>query len=73
MKLQTHLHVVQVGDGEDGGGVVLAGVDWSSKVMSLAEEVLQEDGRRASFALYAFRVVPASKQVRIRLDKLTDK
>ncbi|CAL9077133.1 uncharacterized protein LOC103982956 [Musa acuminata AAA Group] len=60
-----------LGDGGDGGGVVLGGVRWGERVLSVAREVLDlhfgED-----LVMYALKVSPRG-YVYVRLDKLTNK
>ncbi|CAL9088497.1 unnamed protein product [Musa textilis] len=59
------------GDGGGGGGVVLGGVRWGERVLSVAREVLDlhfgED-----LVMYALKVSPRG-YVYVRLDKLTNK
>ncbi|RWW10096.1 hypothetical protein GW17_00026381 [Ensete ventricosum] len=63
--------VVCLGDGGNGGGVVLGGVSWGERVLSVAREVLDlhfgED-----LVMYALKVSPRG-YVYVRLDKLTNK
>eukprot|EP00249_Psilotum_nudum_P018977 c27049_g1_i1 orf=129-1355(+) len=59
-----------IGDGGDGGGVVLGHVDWDKKALEIAEEVLGAFG--SDFTIYAFKV-SANGCVHVRLDKLSDK
>ncbi|KAJ8513065.1 hypothetical protein OPV22_003499 [Ensete ventricosum] len=60
-----------LGDGGNGGGVVLGGVSWGERVLSVAREVLDlhfgED-----LVMYALKVSPRG-YVYVRLDKLTNK
>ncbi|KAH9288535.1 hypothetical protein KI387_032652, partial [Taxus chinensis] len=60
----------RIGDGEDGGGVVLGDTSWGSKALTTAEEVLlpfKEDLR-----IYAFKASHRG-YIYVRLDKLSDK
>ncbi|KAL5977484.1 hypothetical protein ACLOJK_021831 [Asimina triloba] len=61
----------QIGDGGDGGGVVLRGVPWGNRTISIAQEVIQlhfgEDMR-----LFAFKTSPRG-YIYVRLDKLSNK
>eukprot|EP01018_Ginkgo_biloba_P031238 Gb_22792 [translate_table: standard] len=59
----------QIGDGGDGGGVVLSGTSWGSKALAIAEEVLlpfKED-----LEIFAFKVSDRG-YIYVRLDKLSD-
>lgn len=60
---------LQVGDGGDGGGVVLGETQWGSKALELAEEVVREMG--TDFSIFAFKA-STDGLVRVRLDKLSD-
>lgn len=59
-----------IGDGGDGGGIVLGDVKWGEHVLFLAREVLFSFG--GDFALYAFKVSPKG-YIYVRLDKLTNR
>ncbi|XP_042469925.1 uncharacterized protein LOC122052459 [Zingiber officinale] len=60
-----------IGDGGDGGGIVLGDAKWGERALSVAREVLNlhfsED-----LVLFAFKVSPRG-YVYVRLDKLTNK
>lgn len=59
----------QIGDGGDGGGVVLNGISWGRKALAIAEEVLipfNDD-----LKIFAFKVTGRG-YIYIRLDKLSD-
>ncbi|CAN6843995.1 unnamed protein product [Brassica oleracea var. botrytis] len=58
--------ILQLGDGGDGGGVVLRGVPWGERVLSIASQVLKESEK--DLQLFAFRTSPRG-YVYIRLDK----
>ena len=60
---------MQVGDGGAGGGVVLQGVPWGERALSIAQEVLVQFGD--DLKLYAFKVTPRG-YIYVRLDKLTN-
>ncbi|KAJ3669967.1 hypothetical protein LUZ60_010291 [Juncus effusus] len=60
-----------IGDGGDGGGVVLGGLIWGERALKIAYEILS-DHFGDDVALYAFKVSPKG-YVYLRLDKLTDK
>ncbi|KAK8957545.1 hypothetical protein KSP39_PZI000455 [Platanthera zijinensis] len=59
-----------MGDGGDGGGVVLGNVKWGEHALSLAREVLHSFGD--DIALYAFKVSPKG-YIYVRLDRLTNR
>ncbi|PKA50890.1 hypothetical protein AXF42_Ash007545 [Apostasia shenzhenica] len=59
-----------IGDGGDGGGIVLGDVNWGEHAVSLAREVLRSFGD--DMALYAFKISPKG-YIYLRLDKLTNK
>ncbi|KAG0473808.1 hypothetical protein HPP92_015665 [Vanilla planifolia] len=59
-----------IGDGRDGGGIVLGDVKWGERALSLAREVLLNFGD--DIALYGFKVSPKG-YVYVRLDKLTNR
>ncbi|RID74755.1 hypothetical protein BRARA_B01841 [Brassica rapa] len=56
----------KLGDGGDGGGVVLRGVPWGESVLSIASQVLKESEK--DLQLFAFRTSPRG-YIYIRLDK----
>ncbi|CAD6221147.1 unnamed protein product [Miscanthus lutarioriparius] len=60
----------EIGDGGDGGGVALRGVEWGERALVAAEEVLA-DHFGDDVALFAFKVSPKG-YVYVRLDKLTN-
>ncbi len=68
---QVHIFFGQVGDGEEGGGVVLGDFPWSQTVLDLATDVLAEFN--GDLAIFAFKVFKESGVIRVRLDKLSDK
>lgn len=59
----------KIGDGGDGGGVVLQNCPWGEKVLSIALEVLQQFGD--DMKLYAFKTSPRG-YIYVRLDKLSN-
>lgn len=59
----------QIGDGGDGGGVVLNGISWGSKALAIAEEVLIPF--KDDLKIFAFKVTSRG-YIYIRLDKLSD-
>ncbi|KAL6880201.1 hypothetical protein ACP4OV_011766 [Aristida adscensionis] len=61
----------EIGDGGDGGGVVLRGVAWGQRALAAAEVVLA-DHFGDDLAMFAFKVSPKG-YVYVRLDKLTDR
>ena len=61
---------IQIGDGGDGGGVALRGVEWGQRALVAAEEVLA-DHSGDDVALFAFKVSPKG-YVYVRLDKLSN-
>lgn len=61
----------QIGDGGDGGGVVLRDVKWGQRALAAAEEVLGEHFGD-DIAMFAFKVSPKG-YVYVRLDKLTNR
>jgi hypothetical protein len=61
----------QIGDGEEGGGVVLGDSPWSQTVLDLATDALAEFN--GDLAIFAFKVFKESGVIRVRLDKLSDK
>ncbi|KAL3511031.1 hypothetical protein ACH5RR_030432 [Cinchona calisaya] len=58
----------KIGDGGDGGGVVLQNCAWGEKALSIAHEVLQQFGDDTK--LYAFKTSPRG-YIYVRLDKLS--
>ncbi|KAJ4811354.1 Ribosome maturation factor RimP [Rhynchospora pubera] len=60
-----------IGDGGDGGGIVLRDVSWGERALTVAREVLSEHFGE-DIALYAFKVSPKG-YVYVRLDKVTTK
>lgn len=71
LKLMFHLMLVidfvQIGDGSDGGGVVLHGVPWGERALSIAHEALKQFGDNVK--LFSFKTTPRG-YVYVRLDKL---
>ncbi|XP_015583332.2 uncharacterized protein LOC107262383 isoform X2 [Ricinus communis] len=59
----------KAGDGGDGGGIVLQGVPWGERALSIAREVLLQSGD--GIELYAFKTTPRG-YVYVRLDKLSN-
>ncbi|KAK6133913.1 hypothetical protein DH2020_032342 [Rehmannia glutinosa] len=60
----------EVGDGGDGGGVVLQNCPWGERALSIAQEVLQEFGDEG-MELYAFKTSYRG-YIYVRLDKLSN-
>ncbi|KAH7675332.1 Ribosome maturation factor RimP protein [Dioscorea alata] len=60
----------QVGDGGDGGGVVLGDVGWGARALSAAQEVLLRDFG-SDIVMFAFKVSPKG-YIYVRLDKLSN-
>ncbi|KAJ6673033.1 hypothetical protein OIU79_024634 [Salix purpurea] len=58
----------KLGDGGDGGGVVLQGLPWGDRALSIAREVLLSFGD--DIDLFAFKTTP-NGYVYVRLDKLS--
>ncbi|KAF8096339.1 hypothetical protein N665_0312s0026 [Sinapis alba] len=56
----------KLGDGGDGGGIVLGGVPWGERVLSIASQVLKE--YEQDLQLFAFKTSPRG-YIYIRLDK----
>jgi hypothetical protein len=68
--LTMHRLVLQIGDGGDGGGVVLRDVKWGERALAAAQEVLA--GHFGDdVEMFAFKVSPKG-YVYVRLDKLTN-
>ncbi|KAH7569975.1 hypothetical protein JRO89_XS05G0027100 [Xanthoceras sorbifolium] len=63
--------VPKVGDGGDGGGVVLQGCSWGDQALSIAHDVLFLHAAD-DIKLYAFKTTPRG-YVYVRLDKLSHK
>ncbi|XP_047064594.1 uncharacterized protein LOC124672407 [Lolium rigidum] len=61
----------EIGDGGNGGGVVLRDVKWGARALAAAEEVLAEHFGD-DIAMFAFKVSPKG-YVYVRLDKLTNR
>ncbi|XP_044965965.1 uncharacterized protein LOC123426231 [Hordeum vulgare subsp. vulgare] len=61
----------EIGDGGDGGGVVLRDVKWGARALLAAEEILGEHFGD-DIAMFAFKVSPKG-YVYVRLDKLTSR
>ncbi|KAL6538780.1 hypothetical protein OROMI_025106 [Orobanche minor] len=59
----------EVGDGGDGGGVVLENCPWGERALSIAQEVLKEFGEDVE--LYAFKTSHRG-YIYVRLDKLSN-
>ncbi|XP_020599771.1 uncharacterized protein LOC110039152 [Phalaenopsis equestris] len=59
-----------IGDGGDGGGIVLGDEKWGEKALFLAREVLLSFGD--DFAIYAFKLSEKG-YIYVRLDKLTNR
>lgn len=59
----------KIGDGGDGGGVVLQGVPWGESSLSTAHDVLKLFSD--DFKLYAFKTTPRG-YIYVRLDKLSN-
>ncbi|XP_010415553.1 PREDICTED: uncharacterized protein LOC104701546 [Camelina sativa] len=59
----------QLGDGGDGGGVVLRGVPWGERALSIAAEVLKQSEK--DLELFAFKTSPRG-YIYVRLDKLSN-
>ncbi|XP_057961435.1 uncharacterized protein LOC131153259 [Malania oleifera] len=60
----------EIGDGGDGGGVVLQNVPWGERVLCIAREVLLQFGD--DMKLFAFKTTPRG-YIYVRLDKLSNK
>ncbi|XP_047061875.1 uncharacterized protein LOC124669277 [Lolium rigidum] len=61
----------EIGDGGNGGGVVLRDVKWGARALAAAEEVLAKHFGD-DIAMFAFKVSPKG-YVYVRLDKLTNR
>ncbi|XWS23081.1 hypothetical protein CRYUN_Cryun29cG0091000 [Craigia yunnanensis] len=59
----------KIGDGGDGGGVVLQGVPWGESALSIAHDVLKMFSD--DIKLYAFKTTPRG-YIYVRLDKLSN-
>ena len=59
-----------MGDGGDGGGIVLQNVPWGERVLSIAREVLLPFG--SDMELFSFKTTPR-EYIYVRLDKLSNK
>ncbi|GAB2234218.1 hypothetical protein Droror1_Dr00003460 [Drosera rotundifolia] len=59
----------EVGDGGDGGGIVLQNVPWGERVLSIAREVLEEFDK--DLELFAFKTTPRG-YIYVRLDKISN-
>ena len=62
----------EVGDGGDGGGVVLQGCSWGERALSIAHQVLLLRADSDDIKLFAFKTTPRG-YVYVRLDKLSHK
>lgn len=62
----------ELGDGGDGGGVVLQGCSWGERVLSIAHQVLLLRADSDDIKLFAFKTTPRG-YVYVRLDKLSQK
>lgn len=60
----------QIGDGGDGGGIVLQSVPWGECVLTVAREVLLQFDD--DLKLYAFKATPRG-YIYVRLDRLSNK
>ncbi|KAI4386419.1 hypothetical protein MLD38_004351 [Melastoma candidum] len=60
----------KIGDGADGGGIVLQNVPWGEHALSIAQEVLSLFGD--DMKLFAFRTTPRG-YIYVRIDKLSNK
>lgn len=59
----------KIGDGGDGGGVVLQNCSWGERALAIANEVLLEFGD--DIKLFAFKTSPRG-YIYVRLDKLSN-
>nr|DAD31495.1 TPA_asm: hypothetical protein HUJ06_010346 [Nelumbo nucifera] len=60
----------QIGDGGDGGGIVLRDVPWGKRVLSIAHEILLQFSE--DMKLFSFKTSPRG-YIYVRLDKLSNK
>ncbi|KAI3429209.1 DUF150 domain-containing protein [Psidium guajava] len=60
----------KLGDGADGGGIVLQNVPWGEHALSIAREVLSHYGD--DMKLYAFKTTPRG-YIYVRIDKMSNK
>ncbi|KAL8106083.1 uncharacterized protein LOC141678072 [Apium graveolens] len=60
----------EIGDGGDGGGVVLQNCSWGARALSIAQEVLPQFGD--DIELFSFKTTPRG-YIYVRLDKLPNK
>ena len=51
---------------------MLSSAPWAPLALQLAQQALQQPRFLSAFSLYAFKVLPSYKLVRVRLDKLSD-
>lgn len=65
----TFTLLFKIGDGGDGGGIVLGEVAWGERALSVAREVLLQFD---DIDLYAFKLSPKG-YIYVRLDKLINK
>lgn len=61
--------ISQLGDGGDGGGVVLGGVPWGERALSIASQVVKQS--EEDLQLFSFRTSPRG-YIYVRLDKLSN-
>ncbi|OMO72026.1 Ribosome maturation factor RimP [Corchorus olitorius] len=59
----------KIGDGGDGGGVVLQGLPWGESALSIAHDVLKQFND--DFKIFAFKISPRG-YIYVRLDKLSN-
>nr|XP_043608433.1 uncharacterized protein LOC122580222 [Erigeron canadensis] len=60
----------EIGDGADGGGVVLQNCHWGEKVLSIAQDVLKQFGD--DIEIFSFKTSP-NGYIYVRLDRLCNK
>ncbi|KAL8114254.1 hypothetical protein AgCh_021197 [Apium graveolens] len=60
----------EIGDGGDGGGIVLHNCSWGARALSIAQEVLPQFGD--NIELFSFKTTPR-RYIYVRLDKLPNK
>lgn len=60
----------EIGDGGDGGGIVLQNCSWGARALSIAQEVLPQFGD--DIELFSFKTTPRG-YIYVRLDKLPNK